>query len=158
MESYLFYSMIGKEKRPTIHICLESLDCLRICASLGIFKSQMLLFVSASSFFLYLTGNQFLPHLLLKQNNGIIMAKHFAKQWVTHNGNCCEVFLQFRCSQVVKNSFYLRFSIFLLCIYSYFKKRCRKKSRKRLSQDRMVIWDFYNDLLQVLGEVLRSLK
>ena len=60
----LFYSMIRKEKRPTIHICLESLDCLRICASLGIFKSQMLLFVSASSFFLYLTCNQFLQKVL----------------------------------------------------------------------------------------------
>ena len=30
--------------------------------------------------------------------------------------------------------------------YSYFKKRCRKKSKKPLSQDRKVIWDFYNDL------------
>ena len=33
---------------------------------------------------------------------------------MTHDGNCCEVFLQFRHSQVVKSSFCLYFSIFLL--------------------------------------------
>ena len=38
----------------------------------------------------------------------------------------------------------------LFLIYSYFKKRCRKKSKKPLSQDRKVKWDFYNDLVQVL--------
>ena len=34
---------------------------------------------------------------------------------MTQGGNCCEVFLRFRHSQVVKNSPWLRFSIFLLC-------------------------------------------
>ena len=34
---------------------------------------------------------------------------------MTHDGNCCENFLQFRRSQVVKSSLCLRFSIFLLC-------------------------------------------
>ena len=34
---------------------------------------------------------------------------------MTHNGNCCEDFLLFRHSQVVKNSFCLHFFIFLLC-------------------------------------------
>ena len=34
---------------------------------------------------------------------------------MTHGGNCCEDFLQFRHSKVVKNSFCLQVSIFLLC-------------------------------------------
>ena len=49
-----------KRKKTDTHTCLVPLDCSRICASLGIFKSQALLFVSASSFFLYLTCIQFL--------------------------------------------------------------------------------------------------
>ena len=37
-------------------------------------------------------------------------------------------------------------SFHLYCIsYSYFKKR-RKTSKKPLSQDRKVMWDFYNDM------------
>ena len=43
-----------KRKKTDTHTCLVPPDCSKICASLGIFKSQALLFVSASSFFLYL--------------------------------------------------------------------------------------------------------
>ena len=32
--------------------------------------------------------------------------------------------------------------LWLLCIYSYFKKRCQKKSKKPISQDCKVIWGF----------------
>ena len=35
-------------------------------------------------------------------------------------------------------------------VYSYFKKNFVGIWAKSLSQDRKVIWDFYNDLLQVL--------
>ena len=55
----LFYTMIRREKKSHTHTCLVPLDCSRICANLGIFKSQSLYFVSAFSFFLYLTCIQF---------------------------------------------------------------------------------------------------
>ena len=44
-----------KRKKTDTHTCLVPLDCSRICASLGIFKSQELLFVSVSFFFFSLS-------------------------------------------------------------------------------------------------------
>jgi len=51
---------------------------------------------------------------------------------------------------IVKSNLFrvhLKWSLYLCCmtVYSYFKKRYRKKSKKPLSQGRKVIWDFYNN-------------
>ena len=56
MESVCFIRCLRKKgKKTDTHTCLVPLDCQKICASLGIFYIQALLFVSGSSFFLYLT-------------------------------------------------------------------------------------------------------
>ena len=49
------------------------------------------------------------------QNNGENKTASPAPVAMRHDGNCCEDFLMFRHFQVVKSSFCLRFSIFLLC-------------------------------------------
>ena len=60
---------LQKRKKTDTHTCLEPLDCSRICGSWGIFKSQTLLFVSASSFF-SLTFSYPVYHLLVKNIKG----------------------------------------------------------------------------------------
>ena len=86
--------------RPDKHICLEPLGCRWICASLGVFKSQTLLFVSSSSFFSILLVNSFLEKFFnvftrSKQNNGEnILQNSESLVVMTHYGNYCEVFLQ----------------------------------------------------------------
>ena len=85
-------------KQTDTHTCLVPLDCSRI------FKSQALLFVSASSFFslcyLYAVSSKSFstPFLAISR----ILAKSFYKTAslsqhdTRHDGNCCEDFLQFR--------------------------------------------------------------
>ena len=52
MESVCFIRCLKKKgKKTDTHTCLVPFDCQRICASLGIFYIQALLFVSGSSFF-----------------------------------------------------------------------------------------------------------
>ena len=105
------------------HTCLVPLDCSRICQRIRhFFKSQTLLFVSPSSFiFFVLFVNSFFEKFFnvftcSKQNYGEnILQNSECLVAMTQGGNCCEVFLRFRHSQVVKNSSWLRFSIFLLC-------------------------------------------
>ena len=90
------------------------------------FKSQTLLFFSASSFVLYLTCVQFLRNVFqcrvlffFLHKLSRIMAKTFCKtaslSFMTHDGNFCEDFLWPRHSQEVKSTFCLHFFIFLLC-------------------------------------------
>ena len=116
----MFYTMIRKEKRP-IHIpALYRLTVRGLALVQAFFKSQTLLFVSAFSlFFLYISRTQF-PRKFFNvfsystQNNGeTILQKSKSLVAMTHDANCCEDFLRFRRSKVVKNSFCLRFSIFL---------------------------------------------
>ena len=112
--------MIRKEKR-SIHIpALYRLTVRGLALVQTFFKSQTLLFVSAFSlFFLYISRTQF-PRKFFNvfsystQNNGEnILQKSKSLVAMTHDANCCEDFLRFRRSKVVKNSFCLRFSIFL---------------------------------------------
>ena len=69
-----------KRKKTDTHTCLVPLYCSRICASLGIFKSQTLLFVSASFFslsYLYTVSSKSFSTSFLAQSR--IMAKTFCK-------------------------------------------------------------------------------
>ena len=50
----LFVLYNDQKKKTDTHTCLVPLDCSKICASLGIFKSQTLYFVSFFSFFFIL--------------------------------------------------------------------------------------------------------
>ena len=105
---YLFYTMIRKKKKETdTHTCLLRLDCSRICASLGIFltffKSQALLFVTASSFFLYLNCTVIVNSFFEKFFNVFPCSKHNNGEYILengesliamkHDGSCCEHFL-----------------------------------------------------------------
>ena len=97
-----------KRKKTDTHTCLVPLDCSRICASLGNF-SQTLLFVSASSFFVILIAYSFLEKFFkvfsCSTHGENILQNREALVAMTHDGNCCEDFLWFRHSEVVKNSF-----------------------------------------------------
>ena len=104
-----------------IHIpALNRLTVRGLALVQAFFKSQTLLFVSAFSlFFLYISRTQF-PRKFFNvfsystQNNGEnILQKSKSLLAMTHDANCCEDFLRLRRSKVVKNSFCLRFSIFL---------------------------------------------
>ena len=93
----------------------------------------------------------YLLHNDLKLRNYMISGAQKRKSLVamTHDGNCCGGFLEFRHSQVDKNFFCLRFSIFLLCkfpgfqllnlkqSYKCFQNRapCWTKQRKQVSRD-----------------------
>ena len=87
--------------RTDKHTCLEPLDCWWICVSFGVFKSQTLVFVFSSSFFFILLVNSFLEKFFnvftcSKQNNGgNILQNRESLVVMTHDGNYCEVFLQF---------------------------------------------------------------
>ena len=107
MESICFIQWSEKKKTYT-HTCLVPLDCSRICASLGNF-SQTLLFVSASSFFVILIAYSFLEEFFkvfsCSTHGENILQNRESLVAMTHDGNCCEDFLWFRHSEVVKNSF-----------------------------------------------------
>ena len=104
---YLFYTMIRKKKKTDTHTCLLRLDCSRICASLDIFltffKSQALLFVTASSFFLYLNCTVIVNSFFEKFFNVFPCSKHNNGEYILengesliamkHDGSCCEHFL-----------------------------------------------------------------
>ena len=89
----------------------------------ALFKSQTLLFVSASSLFSlsYLYRVTVFEKFLnvfscLKQNNGEkILRNSESFIAMTHDGNCWEDFLYFGHSQVFKSPFCLCFFTFLLC-------------------------------------------
>ena len=90
--------------RTDKHTCLEPLECWWIYASLGVLKSQTLLFVSSSSsFFFILLVNSLLEKFFnvftcSKENNGEnILQNSESFVVMTHDldGNCWEVFLQF---------------------------------------------------------------
>ena len=115
IESICFILWPEKKKRP-IHI----ISSYRLTVRRFVLKSQTLLFVSASSLFLYRTCIQFLRKFFnvfscSNQNNGEnILQNSESLVAMAHDGNCCEDFLLFTHPQVLKNSFCLRFSIFLL--------------------------------------------
>ena len=97
-----------KRKKTDTHTCLTPLDCSRICASLGNF-SQTLLVASSSSFFVILIAYSFLEEFFKvffcsKHGENILQIRESLVA-MTHDGNCCEDFLWFRHSEVVKNSF-----------------------------------------------------
>ena len=110
-----------RSKKTDTHTWIVPLDCSRISASLG----QTLFLVSASFFVCLLSPslvygfcNKFFNvFTCLKRNNAEnILQNSESLVTMTHDGNCCEVFLQFRYSQVViKNSFWLHFSRFRPC-------------------------------------------
>ena len=107
MESICFIQWSGKKKKTDTHTCLLRLDCSRICASLGIFltffKSQALLFVTASSFFLYLNCTVIVNSFFEKFFNVFPCSKHNNGEYILengesliamkHDGSCCEHFL-----------------------------------------------------------------
>ena len=115
MESFCITQQ--SEKKKTAY--LEPRDYSKICATLGIWKSQTVVFVSASSFTLFhwqtVSSKSFSTSSLAQSR---IMAKTFCKTASLSCKKTCHVCdLQLRLerwhSQVVKNSFRLRFSIFL---------------------------------------------
>ena len=124
---FVLYTVQWPEKKADKHTCLEPLDCSRNCASLGIFKSQTLLFVSASSFFFILLVSSFFEKIFnvftcSKRNNDEHII--FEEQRVCRSDDTRWQLLwsflavyrhEFGHSQCVKNSFCLRFSIFRLC-------------------------------------------
>ena len=96
------FALYNDQKRikTDTYTCLVPLDCSRICASLGIFKSQALLFVSVSFFFFFIlivysffeTFSNVFP--CSKQNNGEnILQNGESLITMKHDGNCCEDFL-----------------------------------------------------------------
>ena len=109
---YLFYTMIRKGKR-SIHIPAPyRLTVRRFVLDKAFLKSQTLLFVSTSSFFLYRTWTQFLRKVfqrlfLLKKQN--ILPNSESLVAMTHYGFFSEDFLHFRHSQVVKKLFLFKF-------------------------------------------------
>ena len=112
---FLYYTKIRKKKTAY----LEPRDYSKICDTLGIWKSQTVVFVSASSFTLFhwqtVSSKSFSTSSLAQSR---IMAKTFCKTASLSCKKTCHVCdLQLRLerwhSQVVKNSFRLRFSIFL---------------------------------------------
>ena len=89
-----------KRKKTDTHTSLVPLDCSKICASLGIFKSQTLYLVSASFFFFFiLLVNSFFEKVFnvfscSKQNIGEnILQSSESLVAMTHDGNWCEDFL-----------------------------------------------------------------
>ena len=116
---YLFYIIIRKEKRP-IHIPASYRLTVRgFVLVQAYFKSQTLLFVSASSFSVILIVYSFLEEffkvLSCSKHGENILQNIESLVEMTRDGNCCEDFLWFRLCQVVKNSFCLHVTIFLLC-------------------------------------------
>ena len=123
----LFQCLQWSEKRLINLPAFNRLTLSRICASLGIFRSQTLLFVSASSFFFFLLVNSFFEKFFnvftcSKRNIGENII--FEEQRVCRSDDTrwqllwsfLAVYIrEFRHSQDVKNSFCLRFSIFRLC-------------------------------------------
>ena len=70
----------SEKKKTDTYTCLVPFDCSTICASLGIFRSQTLCFVSGSFFFfidLYTVSSKSLSTSFLAQSR--IMAKTFCK-------------------------------------------------------------------------------
>ena len=100
-----------KRKNSDKHTCLEPLEFSMICTSLDIFKSQTLVVFSASSVFQFilLVNSSFETFFNVftcsMQNYGEnILQNSESLVAMTQGGNCCDVFLRFRHSQVVKNS------------------------------------------------------
>ena len=89
-----WFDFCTHEKKTDTHTCLILLDCSRICASLAFFKSQTVLFVSVSSFFLYLTCKKFFQNVF-QHLHQLILQNSESLEVMTHNSNCCEVFWWF---------------------------------------------------------------
>ena len=111
---FVLYRMIGTVFQP---ITVQGFSLVQ-----AFFKSQMLLLSSPLFFCFILLIYSFFEKFFsvftcsIKQKNGEnILQNSESLVVMTHIGNCCENFLQFRHSQVIKNSFCLHFSIFLLC-------------------------------------------
>ena len=107
-----------KSIKNDTHSPIVPLDCSRIfflspkCFFLSRFFFSSLSWLYSWSFF----ETFFNFFTRSRQNDGEnILQNSEPLVAMTHDCNCCEDFLQFRHSQVVKNSFCLRFSIFLLC-------------------------------------------
>ena len=81
--------------RTDKHTCLEPFECWWICASLGVLKSQTLLFGSSTSFFFILLVKSFLEKFFNVFTGKNILQNSESLVVMTHDGNCCEVFLQF---------------------------------------------------------------
>ena len=118
MESIFFIQL--SRKKPDIHTCLVPLDCSRICA---IFRHSLspkryissLLLLFSLSYLFTVSSKSFQRLSCSKQNNGERFGKKASLVVDAMATSCCEDFLYFRHSQVVKSFFCLRFSIFLLC-------------------------------------------
>ena len=118
-----FWRSIDQKRRKT-DTCtgLVPLDCSRIFASLGIFLSPKRYFSSLLRllFFILIVYSVvekfFNVFSCSKQINGdSILQNGESFIAMKHDGSCCEDFLKFRHSKVVKSSFCPRFFIFLSC-------------------------------------------
>ena len=118
----LFVLYSEERRKNDTHTCLVPLDCSRICVKFSskcYFLSLLLLFFFILLVYIF-SKKFFNASTFSKQNNRKnILQNCESLVAMTHDGNCCEDFLQFRHSQVVKNSFCLLFCILFFTIYQF---------------------------------------
>ena len=122
----MFYKKTRKRKNTDTHTCHVPFDCMfeDLCQFRHFLSPkryfQSLLFHLFFILLVYSFFEMFFKVFFFFFAQSRVMAKTFYKtaslSFMTHDGNCCErISCQLGHSQVVKSTFCLRFSIFLLC-------------------------------------------